>query len=406
MHSKFYTFFVPFLFLLALSVSLEASSKKEVLSYLNATRVASGLIPFRHNSFLEKAATSHAKYIIRNQISGHTEKKGKYSYSGRKPSKRVRNAGYGSSFTMENISINAKNEHDAIDTLFSAIYHRFVFLNMEHDEIGLGAYSTSKKRRLVRAYVYNFGASSIVKMCKKKYKLTPKTYYTNHVCKKDATVVPWSIFESNKAKIRIKNMPLILYPYAGQTEVSPAFYNESPDPLPGYKVSGFPVSVQFNESNYKKVKLLKFRLYDEGGKEIKKVKILHKKNDRNHLFSAYEFALMPLKRLEYNTKYSATFSALVDGKKVEKHWVFKTKSFKEKFYRLTEKKKKLTVKKGDTLVLYSVPMSKKDILKNYSARGGLKVSFLDQNTLKIHFTRKGKATLKLSNKRTVSFTIK
>ncbi len=406
MHSKFYTFFVPFLFLLALCVSLEANGKKEALAYLNSTRVASGLIPFRQNSFLEKAATSHAKYIIRNQISGHTEKKGKYSYSGRKPSQRVRNAGYGSSFTMENVSINAKNEHNAIDTLYSAIYHRLVFLNMEHDEIGLGSYSTSKKRRLVRAYVYDFGASSIVKMCTKKYKLIPNTYYTNHVCKKDATVIPWGIYKSNLAKIVLQNPAVVWYPYPSQTEVSPAFYNESPDPLPGYKVSGFPISVQFNESNYKKVKLLKFRLYDEDGKEVKKVKILQKKNDKNHLFSAYEFALMPLKRLEYHTKYSVYFSALADGKKVEKRWAFKTKSFQDKFYRLTKKKKKLTAKKGETLVLYSVPMSKKDVLRNYSARGGLKVSFLDQNTLKIHFTRKGKATLKLSNKRTVSFAIK
>jgi len=406
MSFKVHLLLFSILFFTVSSSILEASNKKESLHTLNTIRMSAGLIPFKTNTFLDKSATSHAKYIIRNQISGHRERKGKYNYTGRTPDMRVRNAGYGSSFTMENVSINAKNGIVSIDTLFSAIYHRFVFLNLERDEIGFGDYHTTKKRRILDAYVYNFGSTEVVEMCKRKYKLKPKSYYTSHVCKKDATVVPWTVLESRKNKIRSKNAAIVLFPYAGQRDVSPAFYNESPDPLPGYKVSGFPISVQFNEAVYKKIKLKTFRLYDAKGKEIKKTKILDKKRDRNHLFTAYEYALMPLERLDYNSRYSVIFSALVDGVKIERKWSFTTKSFHEKLYTLTQKETRLHGKKGETLIVYSKPKNKKDILRYYKTKGGLKVSFIDQNTLKVtlpkHRSSK-KATLTLSNKRRVVF---
>ncbi len=112
-------------------------------------------------------------------------------------------------------------------------------------------------------------------------------------------------------------------------------------------------------------------MYDAQGKEIKKTKILQQKNDKNHLFSKFEFALMPLKRLEFNTTYTAVFEAEADGRKVKKQWSFRTTKFEEKLYRITAKKTTLTVKAGTTIVLYMVPDSRKDIItQSYFKRRG------------------------------------
>ena len=62
-----------------LLVPLEANSKKDGLAYLNTIREHAGLINLKTNKALEKAATSHAKYLIQNQTNGHYQKKGKSS---------------------------------------------------------------------------------------------------------------------------------------------------------------------------------------------------------------------------------------------------------------------------------------------------------------------------------------
>ena len=72
---------------------MDADTKKEGLSYLNSIRTKAGLIPLKANSHLNKAATSHAKYLIQNQTHGHYEKKGKYTYTGKTPSARIKKQG-------------------------------------------------------------------------------------------------------------------------------------------------------------------------------------------------------------------------------------------------------------------------------------------------------------------------
>ena len=378
-----------FLILISLLlVSLEANSKKDGLVYLNTIREQAGLIQFKTNKDLDKAALSHAKYLIHNQTKSHYEKRGKQAFTGTTPSKRVLKAGYPTAYVMENLSINTKGYRRSIESIFSAIYHRFAFLSFDKDEIGFGHVLSNKKRKVKRSYVYNIGSSGIASLCKKSFSMTYGIYYMQDVCGDNDKIIPKSLFEEKKDQIRRKNKDIVLYPYAEQSNIWPAFYNESPDPLPGYKVSGFPISVQFNPAFYKKVKLSAFRLYDEHGKEIQDTKILQQKNDLNHLFTPYEFALMPLKRLEFNTIYTAHFEAVADGKKVKKRWAFRTTKPKETLYRITQKKSKLSVEAGSSVVLYVVPNSKNDIVRSYRARGGIKVSFLDQNTLEVTFPKR------------------
>lgn len=391
-----------FIILTLLLVSLEANSEKDGLSYLNKIRENTGLIKLKSNKYLQNAAVSHAKYLIQNQRNGHYEKKGKYSYTGNTPSKRVIKAGYPSTYVMENLSINTTGYIKSIDNLFSAIYHRFVFFNLDKDEIGVGFYSTKKKRKIKSAYVYDIGSSGISELCKRSFSMANGVYYMKNICKQSLKMVPKLLFEEKKDEVRRKNRDIIVYPYAGQTHVWPAFYNESPDPLPGYDVSGFPISVQFNPIQYKNVKFKSFRLYDAQGKEIKKTKILHHENDHNHLFSKLEFALMPLKRLEFDTSYTAVFEAVSDGNKVIKRWSFRTVKPEKNIYRVSENKTKLTVQAGSTALLYMVPDSEKDILHNYRSRGGIKASFLDQNTVKVTFPKRrfsGRVSLDFGKKK-------
>lgn len=389
-----------YLFFSLLLISLEANSQKDGLTYLNNIREQAGLISLKHNKTLQNAATSHAQYLTQNQTNGHYEKKGKYSFTGTTPSKRVIKAGYPSTFVMENLSVNTVGHVKSIDNLFSAIYHRLVFLNLDKDEIGFGAASTKKKRTIKSAYVYDLGSSHISKLCKQSFNLANGVYYMKNICRESDKMVPMSLFRKKKDEVRRKNRDIILYPYAEQNNVWPAFYNESPDPLPGYKVSGFPVSVQLNPAYYENVTLISFRLYTEN--EVVESKTLQHKNDHNHLLTKHEFALMPLKRLEYDRKYTAVFEAVADGNKVKKRWSFRTVKPKEKIYRVTKDKTKLTVLAGSTALLYIVPNSKKDILHSYRSRGGIKVSFLDQNTLKITFPKKrssGRVSLDIDKKK-------
>ena len=370
-------------FLTLISFWLEATTDTKGLAYLNTIRTDAGLIKLKHNATLQKAASAHAKYLILNQVYGHYEKSYNVAYTGSTPAERVIKAGYPSTFVMENLSINPIDQKKSIDTLLSAIYHRFVFLDFDKDEIGIGSYIPKKKRRKNSAYVYNLGSEAISKLCRQTFIMESGKYYMKKVCKNSDKMVPQSLFEKKKDIVRRKNRDIVLYPYDGQNNVWPAFYNESPDPLPYYDVSGFPISVQFNPANYKNVQLKSFSLYDASGIELKKTKILQHNNDHNHLFTKLQFALMPLKRLDFSKSYTAEFKAIADGKQIQKRWTFRTTELKEKVYTITEDHTDITLHAGTSIVLYIVPGSKKNIVRSYRSRGKIKVSFLDQNTLKI-----------------------
>ena len=388
---------------------LYGQQTKEGLDYLNSLRTATGLIVFKQSSTLAKAAKSHAKYLIQNQTYGHYEKKGKYSYTGKTPSLRVKKAGYPSTVVMENLSINTTTQKKAIDNLFAAIYHRFTFLNLYADTIGIGIHSTKKKRAVKQAYVYNLASSELMKLCLQPFTMKNGQYYMQDVCKKSDKMIPQSIFNAKKKKIKRKNKKIVIYPYDGQKGVPPAFYNESPDPLPKYKVSGFPISLQFNTAFFKKVKFKSFRLYDAKGNQIIKTKILRHSNDPHHLLGKFEFALMPLARLEFSHKYKAVFKAIVDGKSIEKEWTFETLKPKEKVYRVSKVNETLEVKAGSTILLYMVPSHRKDLLINYRMKGGAKAVFIDQNTLRVTFPKRkssGKVSLRFGNKKRVKFIVK
>ncbi len=369
-------------------VAIDAKENQNALGYLNSIRQNAGLIQFKPNNQLNKAARSHANYLLRQQKNGHYEKMGRKGYTGKTPSDRVVKAGYASKAVMENISVNAKTSDKSIDILFAAIYHRFVFLNFDKDEIGIGSASTKKKRRITSAFVYNLGSSAVSKLCQGFFSKQNGFFYMQNLCKESSVNVPEYMFQEKKNEIRLKNSKIVLYPYPNAVNVLPVFYTENPHPLPGSKVSGYPVSVQFNPVSYSNVKLKKFRLFDADGKEIKKSKVLTHKNDKNHRFTKLQFALMPLKRLEYGTTYRVEFEAVADGKRVKKRWQFTTKKPKGTLYKITKKKTRIKVKKGEKIVLYFEPRSNKDILGRVKYTGKLRTTYLDKNTLLVTLPNK------------------
>jgi len=372
------------------------------LAYINSLRLDAGLIKLKANKHLAHSAYSHAKYLIYNQQSGHYEKHTYKYFTGKTPALRVLKAGYGSAFVMENLTINTKNQKVSIDNLFSAIYHRFVFLSLDKDEIGLGEYKGQGIYK--QAFVYDLGLSSISLLCKKKFPMRNGLMYIKGLCKNPNKMILQAKYKAKIRKIQDKNPNIVLYPYPKQKDISPAFYNESPDPLPSYKVSGFPISVQFNPKKYKKVKLIYFKLYNEA-KESKKCKILTSKNDPNHKFLPLEFALMPLERLEYDEEYTVKIKFRGSNKIIKKSWSFHTKSFDIPLHTITKKKSYFTIKKGSSHIFYIKPKNRKDIIQRYKTRGNIKVSIIDANTLKVYAKKISSKAKIIVNKRNIYLNI-
>jgi hypothetical protein len=391
------------LVLLLTFTTLYAKENQNALDYLNTIRQNAGLIKFKPNKKLGKAARSHAHYLVRQQKNGHYEKRGWGGYTGKTPSDRILKAGYASKVVMENVSVNAKTSLKSIDTLFAAIYHRFVFLNFDKDEIGIGNAFSKKKKRVISSFVYNIGSSAISKLCKRYYPKENGLFYMQNLCKNSANEIPQTLFWEKQNEIREKNSKIVLFPYPDAINVPPVFFTEHPHPLPGSKVSGYPVSVQFNPAFYKKVKLKKFRLFDIKGKEVKKCKILTQSNDKNHRFTSLQFALMPLRRLDYGTTYRVEFEAIANGKRVKKSWRFTTQKPKGNLYKITKKQTEIKVKRGEKIILYFEPSSNKDILDCIHYTDKLDITCLDQNTLEIMISKRSSKdyTLKAGRKRVI-----
>ncbi len=120
------------------SLSLSATEHTQALTYLNQLRNGTGMISFALDANLNTAAQNHANYMLSNSVFGHYETSGNTDYTGYKPSDRGEAAGYFSSVYGENISAGNADMTIAIDSLFTAIYHRLGFLTMDKLDLGVG----------------------------------------------------------------------------------------------------------------------------------------------------------------------------------------------------------------------------------------------------------------------------
>jgi uncharacterized protein YkwD len=367
--------------------------ERKSLNYLNELRIQAGMSAFLENSALKKAARSHANYLALHQKIGHYEEAGLKGFTGKTPSDRVLAAGYQSRVNLENVSNNVIGYKASIEGLFSAIYHRFGFLDFQVDEIGVGV-AQNPNYHDKTAYVYNMGIYEINDLCQGEG-YQGKGAYTYHICKEEKFRIKKSRFDKAYHACYKRNKRVVIYPFDQQEEVPPAFFDELPDPLPLHRVSGFPISIQFNPYYFNRVQLKRFSLF-QGDKEITQTKIYDHISDINGLFKRNEFALFPLKRLAWGSRYRVEVVYRVDGEDFTKVWHFWTKKLSSTPIMIEDKKSQVGVSNKRETILYFKPLHAEDILENIQYDTQLDLSFIDKNTIKIRTDAKRGARFKLN----------
>jgi len=302
--------------ILLLSLGLSAYDQGGVAA-VNTIRRHAGMIPLRNSYALSRSAYHHAKYLGRLRRKGHLERPGAY-YTGRTPFDRMVRAGYPSRAGVENISYGDSSYEHSVRILMATLYHRLAFLDFRIDVMGSSEYGNRKGR----IYVYDMGASPIAKLCSGGG-LSGSGSYIYGICADPKRQIPRSRFRKALRSVQRRNGRIVLWPPAGARDVPTAFVRETPDPIPGIYHAGYPVTVQFNPAYFHRVKLRRFRLFDEKGKEIR-ARILHAGNDRHHKMAPGDFALIPLGRLAPGHSYRVLFVADADGKRIRKSWNFTT----------------------------------------------------------------------------------
>jgi len=358
-----------------------AYEKSEACAYLNEIRQSMGMSTLSENEKLDRAAQAHADYLIANDESAHAEILGHKGFTGATPMQRALKAGYDSSFVSENLSTKNNSGKSSIDGLFSAIYHRFGFLDPSIDQIGVGA-AQSPRDSTKSAFVYLMGNSDLEALCSEPgFKGSGR--YVYKICRDPKHRIADKKFKRAQNYNKQHNPKIILYPYDGQEEVPPAFYSEVPDPLPDYEVSGFPVSVVFNDYYFKKVDLVSFKLFTQDGKELRNVRFMDKRNDPHHRFTANQFALFPLERLEYGTRYRAEIVYRTPKGQKRISWSFETQRPMEKLHIITKREETIRLDPTRAHLLYFRPLGPHDIINDIRFPLDVDITFVDNHTLKI-----------------------
>jgi uncharacterized protein YxeA len=368
---------------LPMSVEYEKMSARNIL---NDIRTAMHMNTLLSNTSLAKAAQAHADYIVTNDEASHYEVEGHLLFTGIKPVDRAMATPYVSRHVSENLSTASYSAEQSIDGLFSAIYHRFGFLSPSIDQVGVGVTQKADNSEKT-AFVYLMGNSDIESLChEKSFTGSGKYYYK--ICKTHNHRISARAFEQAQNNNKANNPEIILYPYNGQTEVPPAFYAEEPDPLPDYDVSGFPISIVFNDYYLNDITLDSFKLYTENGDEITELRRMDKSNDPHQRFTDKQFALFPLKRLVYDNEYTVKVNYHIAGKQKQITWHFHTKIPKEQYFTIKENHETIQLSSSRSYILYFEPQNAHDLLKNIQFPADVSIEFLDNNTLKLSFIDK------------------
>jgi len=371
-------FFIVFMVLKLFATNIE---------YLNTLRISAGEIPLKKSVLLTKSAYNHSKYMYFNHIFSHYERQEDRFFTGVRPSDRAIYVGYKSRSVIENISYGQDSFKESIDGLFSAIYHRFVFLDDSIDLIGM--------QKVGKFFTYDMGNSYLNNLCTKNTKFSYGRYYID-VCANKNLKIKYSLYHDKENIIKKQNPKIILWPPRNSNNIPPVFYEEYPDPLPNYSVSGYPISVIFNSYYFKRIKLKSFKLFKDN-KEIKNVKLMSIENDPNHKFKQNQFALFPLERLDYNTIYRVVLKYVYKNQLYSIIWNFKTKNL----HVINVNKTSYKIKENKSYIFYFKPSNRNDKFKSYRVEfyenQHVDIKFIDFNTIKIKVKGKGKVKIYFSN---------
>lgn len=186
---------------------------------------------------------------------------------------------------------------------------------------------------------------------------------------------------------------ILVWPPDGATEISPVFYEESPDPLPDLPVSGYPLSVQVNPAVEGAVTLESFRLFRRvDGKllPVTRTRLLDSNSDPNKRLTQRQFVLFPLERLDWNSSYRAEVVIRIGQEQLFRSWDFSTRATPAPLIRIGELTQKLSLPVNQDIVIYYPPTREEpytlEALVSYHG-SGIELDFegLDYNTARIRF---------------------
>jgi len=263
--------------------------QQRVLDRVNYYRAMAGVAPVRANVKLLDAAQSHASYLGAAGTTGHyeTNKSNPY-YTGYSPFDRIKAQRY-SYVAAGEVVASEPSSHPAraVDALMAAIYHRFIILSGEFTQAGPGVTLDTNQGVEELDVTVDFGADNFAQ--------SPNS--TN----------------------------LTLYPFDGQRQVPTDFdpAQESPDPMPGHTLVGYPLSVQAGPRSTLDVERFELQDISSPGhpRRVDAKLLTHSAGAETPVNAA---ALIPIEPLAPGTAYQASFAGSVSGRPVNKVWRFNT----------------------------------------------------------------------------------
>ncbi|RTZ59825.1 MAG: hypothetical protein DSZ33_03750 [Gammaproteobacteria bacterium] len=195
------------------------------------------------------------------------------------------------------------------------------------------------------------------------------------------------------AKMYRSNPRYVVWPPKNSDDIPPAFFDESPDPLPDLDVSGYPLSLQFNPGKVKSVHLDSFILEKKNRngiwERVKAIRELNRESDPNQVLSKWQFAWFPLKRLDWGTYYRASVNALIDKRKTRIQWHFRTQALDTPLYILKREHRNVKVYPDRWVALYFEPDKTSSrpleyIETRWVGNANVETNILDLNTLQIY----------------------
>jgi hypothetical protein len=266
--------------------------------WINYRRSLVGMSTLTHSNVIDIAAQGHSDYQRINNTITHDQTPGKEGFTGVDVAARLAAAGYvfntrASRAYGEVISAagNSSGQYMA-EELITAVYHRFVIFEPVFKDIGTGSATTAQGYNYFTA---NFAAN-------------------------------------NGYGAGLPSGQVAVWPFNGQTAVTPVFFNytETPNPVPPCKENpapgcdlrevGYPVSVHANIDVT--ITVTSFTIRPRGGAELA-VRLLSHAND-THTGSS-SAAIVPLARLAPNTTYDVSFTGSAGAAPVSRTWSFTTR---------------------------------------------------------------------------------
>jgi uncharacterized protein YkwD len=255
-------------------------------NWINYRRAQLGVPAVTENVQINNAALGHSEYLRTNNVMSHDQRTGNPGFTGATLLDRLNAAGYtipATGFAYGEVISGTTNGNGfyMAEELITAIYHRFVMFEPKFREIGTGA------ARSASGY----------------------HYFTADFATRGG-------FGPGIAANTV-----VIWPFSGQTGVTPNFLSDSedPDPVAGINEVGYPISVHANIDA--PVTMQTFTVRPRGGSNLQ-VQVVNASADPSKRTA---IAIVPLARLQAATTYDVSFSGTVNGAPVTRNWSFTTR---------------------------------------------------------------------------------